>query len=181
MYIAPSSGHTSFNFNMPFKLILRRCEVVFLMSGVKILHFLKDWWKSIPIHQNYTMALMWNTTIDCYCFPTILPKIGAAARNMQIQVCLFFFRAIPLRCPVRHNQHFANIFQSGHHWRKSASCFYSSGGGGGGYCSMNGPSPPPPPPPQMNRNSSGFTPVLVTVQLKGMKLYLVVLLSTMGR
>ena len=25
----------------------------FLMSGVKILHFLKDWWKSIPIHQNY--------------------------------------------------------------------------------------------------------------------------------
>ena len=28
MYIAPSSGHTSFNFNMPFKLILRRCEVV---------------------------------------------------------------------------------------------------------------------------------------------------------
>ena len=30
----------------------------FLMSGVKILHFLKDWWKSIPIHQNYTMALI---------------------------------------------------------------------------------------------------------------------------
>ena len=30
----------------------------FLMSGVKILHFLKDWWKSIPLHQNYTMALM---------------------------------------------------------------------------------------------------------------------------
>ena len=29
----------------------------FIMSGVKILHFLKDWWKSIPIHQNYTMAL----------------------------------------------------------------------------------------------------------------------------
>ena len=29
----------------------------FLMSGVKILHFLKDWEKSIPIHQNYTMAL----------------------------------------------------------------------------------------------------------------------------
>ena len=29
----------------------------FLMTPVKILHFLKDWWKSIPIHQNYTMAL----------------------------------------------------------------------------------------------------------------------------
>ena len=29
MYIAPSSGHISLNFNMPFKLILRRFEVVF--------------------------------------------------------------------------------------------------------------------------------------------------------
>ena len=29
MYITLSSDHTSFNFNMPFKLILRRCEVVF--------------------------------------------------------------------------------------------------------------------------------------------------------
>ena len=36
MYIAPSSGHTSFNFNMPFKLLLRRCEGCFLMFGVKI-------------------------------------------------------------------------------------------------------------------------------------------------
>ena len=29
----------------------------FLMSGVRMLHFLKDWWKFIQIHQNYTMAL----------------------------------------------------------------------------------------------------------------------------
>ena len=29
MYIAPSSGHISLNSNMPFKVILRRCEVVF--------------------------------------------------------------------------------------------------------------------------------------------------------
>ena len=29
MYIAPSSGHISLNFNMPFKLILRRFKVVF--------------------------------------------------------------------------------------------------------------------------------------------------------
>ena len=28
------------------------------MSGVRILHFLKDWWKFIQIHQIYTMALM---------------------------------------------------------------------------------------------------------------------------
>ena len=35
----------------------------FLMSGVKLLHFLKDWWKSITIHQNYTMALKENTPL----------------------------------------------------------------------------------------------------------------------
>ena len=27
------------------------------MSGVRMLHFLKDWWKFIQIHQYYTMAL----------------------------------------------------------------------------------------------------------------------------
>ena len=40
----------------------------FLMSGVKILHFLKDWWKSIPIHQNYTMALI-KMLHDVFDFP----------------------------------------------------------------------------------------------------------------
>ena len=39
----------------------------FLMSGVKILHFLKDWWKSIPIHQNYTMALNQDQKLLNYC------------------------------------------------------------------------------------------------------------------
>ena len=28
MYIAPSSGHISLNFNMPFKLILRRLRLI---------------------------------------------------------------------------------------------------------------------------------------------------------
>ena len=50
-YIAPSRGHISLNFNMPFKLILRRFEI--LMSEVRMLHFLKDWWKFIQIHQYY--------------------------------------------------------------------------------------------------------------------------------
>ena len=27
------------------------------MSGVRMLHFLKDWWKFVQIHQSYTMAL----------------------------------------------------------------------------------------------------------------------------
>ena len=38
----------------------------FLMSGVKILPVLKDWWKSISVHQNYTMAL--KTKVKQYFF-----------------------------------------------------------------------------------------------------------------
>ena len=30
----------------------------FLMSGVRMLHFFKDWWKFTRIHQYYTMALI---------------------------------------------------------------------------------------------------------------------------
>ena len=43
----------------------------FLMSGIKILHFLKDWWKSIPIHQNY-MALK---VVDPICKYTQMSQI----------------------------------------------------------------------------------------------------------
>ena len=57
MYIAPSSGEPLPNLDLPFKWILRRFEVVILMSGVRMLHFLKDWWKFVQIHQSYTMAL----------------------------------------------------------------------------------------------------------------------------
>ena len=59
MYIDPSSGHISLNFlNMPFKLILRRFEVVFWCLEWECCTFLKDWWKFIQIHQYYTMALI---------------------------------------------------------------------------------------------------------------------------
>ena len=44
----------------------------FLMSGVKILHFLKDWWKSIPIHQNYTTCMALSLSGNLF------HKIGAA-------------------------------------------------------------------------------------------------------
>ena len=55
--LAPSSGHILLNLYLPFKLNLTRFEVAFLMSGVRMLHFLKDLWKFIWIHQYYTMAL----------------------------------------------------------------------------------------------------------------------------
>ena len=56
MYIAPSSGHISLNFDMPnYSKEVWGC---FLVSGVRMLHFLKDWWKFIQIHQYYTMGLL---------------------------------------------------------------------------------------------------------------------------
>ena len=55
IYIVPSSDHSLLTLNMPFKVMLKRFEVVF-MFGVKMLHF----WRLINIHfinQYYTMAL----------------------------------------------------------------------------------------------------------------------------
>ena len=60
MYIglAPSSGHISLNFKIPFKLILRRFEVVFWCLEWECCTSWKDWWKFTQIHQYYTMALI---------------------------------------------------------------------------------------------------------------------------
>ena len=57
MYIAPSSGHALLNLNVPLKFDSKEVWGCFLMSGVRMLLFLKDWWKFIQIHQYYTMAL----------------------------------------------------------------------------------------------------------------------------
>ena len=57
MYITPSSGHELSNLNLPFKLILRRFEVVFLMSGAALFDRLKESYSNPPILY-YSMALM---------------------------------------------------------------------------------------------------------------------------
>ena len=52
MYIAPSSGHISLNFIMPFKLILRRFEVVFWCLEWECSTFWKidgNWIKSLTL------------------------------------------------------------------------------------------------------------------------------------
>ena len=104
MYIAPSSGHTSFNFNMPFKLILiKEMWGCFLMSGVKILHFLKDWWKSIPIHQNYTMALNLNWTELLFQFsflPTQNSGHSVNGQYFQIKVVKWILPLLPYLTPT---------------------------------------------------------------------------------
>ena len=73
MYIAPSSGHILLNLYFHFKFILLK-EVwgCFLMSGVRMLHFLKDWWKFIQIHQYYTMALR-QSWIQWWKMPVSVP------------------------------------------------------------------------------------------------------------
>ena len=58
MYIVPSSGEALLNPNLPFWMDSKEIWSCFLMSGVGMLHFLKDWWKLIQIHQYYTMALI---------------------------------------------------------------------------------------------------------------------------
>ena len=57
MYIAPSSGHISLNFNMPFKLILRRFEVVFWCLEWECCTFWKTDGNSFKSTNTVTMAL----------------------------------------------------------------------------------------------------------------------------
>ena len=60
MYIAPSSGHISLNLNMPFKLILRRFEVIFWCLEWECCTFWKIDGNSFKFHQYYTMALKFD-------------------------------------------------------------------------------------------------------------------------
>ena len=55
------------------------------MSGVQMLHFLKDWWKFIQIHEYYTMAFTHKTQFDfgniiinfcIYVYPRIEPFLN---------------------------------------------------------------------------------------------------------
>ena len=55
IYIAPSRGHSLLTPSLPFKVILRRFEVVFWCLEWDCV---ADWWKFIQIHQYYTTALM---------------------------------------------------------------------------------------------------------------------------
>ena len=95
----------------------------FLMSGVKILHFLKDWWKSISIHQNYTMALniiqnakekkynsplqynteyyimQYNATIVCHTIYIFLN----ALQSWDMKRCMTNLMKTNLHCYYAHN------------------------------------------------------------------------------
>ena len=51
MYIAPSSIHSLLALNLPFKGILRKFEVFWCLEWEWSMHFSKDLWKFIQIHQ----------------------------------------------------------------------------------------------------------------------------------
>ena len=62
MYIAPSSGHISLAFNMPFKLILRRFEVVSDVWGENDARFerLREIHSNPPIlHYGFNINIAW--------------------------------------------------------------------------------------------------------------------------
>ena len=66
MYIAPSSGELLPNFNLLFKGILRRFEVIFWCLKWECCKqsCLKNLWKFIQIRQYYTMALVIGLNIN---------------------------------------------------------------------------------------------------------------------
>ena len=84
IYIAPSCGHISLNFNTPFTLILKEVWGCFLMSAVRMLHFLKEWWKLIQIHLYYTMAL------SCWLFSFKVRGSHGNIAMMYQKGCLLF-------------------------------------------------------------------------------------------
>ena len=85
MLKVPSTDHSLLTLNMPFKMIvLKEVWGCFLMSGMRILPFSKDWMKFIQIHQYYPilsyecfaqeqiflmradLKLQWRF-VNCYC------------------------------------------------------------------------------------------------------------------
>ena len=70
MYIAPSNDQSLLTLNLPVNVILRKLWGCFSISGVGMMHFSKDLWKSIQIHQYYTMALktLFNIVEDQFDF-----------------------------------------------------------------------------------------------------------------
>ena len=61
IHVAPSVFHSLQIINMPFiESDSKEIWGCLLMSGVKMQHFSKDWWKFIQIHQYYTLALTWR-------------------------------------------------------------------------------------------------------------------------
>ena len=81
MYIAPASGHALLNLNLPFKLILMRFEVCFLMSGVRMLHFLKD----------IMMYIHSNPQILYYGFNIAVTFLTLSFRKNSVMVSEFYF------------------------------------------------------------------------------------------
>ena len=85
------------NLNSPFKLISEVGLGLFsMMSGlwVRMLHFLKDWWKFIQIHQYYTMAL--RCVVDFYDWP-VAPGSRWGFAQIFIALCLCLYHQFVCR------------------------------------------------------------------------------------
>ena len=66
IYISPSSDHLLLTLNLIF--YSKHVWGCLMMSGVRLLHFSKDWWKFIQSHQYYTGWPPKNGTVDTVDF-----------------------------------------------------------------------------------------------------------------
>ena len=58
--VCTNSDNSLLTLNLPFKVILSEVYGCFLMSGVRVLHFAKDWWEFIQIHQLPTIRAVYT-------------------------------------------------------------------------------------------------------------------------
>ena len=82
MYIAPSSGHISFHLNMPFHLILRRCEVVLWCLEWECCTFWKLDWNSLKSTNKYTIEVWCHISIAPYILLVLVHMLRVYVRAL---------------------------------------------------------------------------------------------------
>ena len=85
MYIAPSSSHSLLNLNVPFKLILRRFDVVFWCLEWDCCTFQKIDENSIQIHQYYTGWPKKNATLTINNFKKTRDRMKKLCASSRIK------------------------------------------------------------------------------------------------
>ena len=85
----PSCDHSWLTLKLPFKIILRKFEVVFLiMSGVRM-YFSKDWWKFTQIHEYLLGLYNMHTTWIGNNYPVNWHSYGCSKRRADYMFQLY--------------------------------------------------------------------------------------------
>ena len=91
--IAPSSDHSLPTLNLLFKVILRKADVLWYLGHGEMMHFSKDWWKFIQIHNTTLYIYMISmgphlptSTKKNYGNVALLHKLAFSTGNIQWQL-----------------------------------------------------------------------------------------------